>query len=65
MIAAAAIPDNAVAVPAIVVVAAFSPFAVMLPNLDNPFSIPEESRSVSITTFPSANLLHLPCCYAK
>ncbi len=45
---------DAVDVPVIAVVAAFSPFAVILPNFFNPDSIPEESRSVSITTLPSA-----------
>ena len=61
LIAAVDTPASAVAVPAIVVVAAFNPFEVILPRLFSPFSIPEESRSVSITTLPSANTIHLPC----
>ena len=64
-IAAVEIPPSAADVPVIAAVVTFNPFAVILPSFFSPPSIPEASRSVSITIFPSDNILHLPYNIAK
>ena len=57
LIAAVATPASAVAVPVIAVAATFIPLVASPSIFDNPFSIPEESKPVSIIIFPSANAL--------
>ena len=52
--AAVATPASAVAVPVIAAAATFNPLVATFSRFVSPFSIPDESKSVSITTFPSA-----------